>query len=98
MVKALQKKYGFEVLLWSVDLSYGTPPKEAADVCKETMHSHSVTWPNVIVPGGWDALKSKYKVDGYGLFLLDKHGKLKGSDLFPETLEPLLKGLAAANR
>jgi hypothetical protein len=90
LVKELQRKYGFEVLLWSVDSSYGSE-EEAREPCADAMARHEISWPNVIVPGGWDKLKEDYKIDGYGLFLIDGEGRLLGRELFPDDVERILK-------
>lgn len=90
MVKDLQRKYGFEVLLWSVDASYGSE-EDARLSCARAIDKHKITWPNVIVPGGWDKLKEDYKIDGYGLFLIDGDGRLLGRELFPDDIEDILK-------
>jgi hypothetical protein len=91
LVKDLQEKLGFEVVLWSVDTSYGLSGHEAIERCARTMDLHKITWSNVIVPGGWETLNKKFKIDGYGLFLIDKKGRVLGRELFPEDIEQALK-------
>src|SRR5688500_3631778 len=90
LVKELQRKYGFEVLLWSVDASYESED-EARKSCARAIERHGITWPNVIVPGGWDKLKKSYSIDGYGLFLIDGNGRVLGRELFPDDVERILK-------
>jgi len=90
LVKELQRKYGFEVLLWSVDASYGSVD-EARASCASAIDRHEISWPNVIIPGGWDQLNKDYNIDGYGLFLIDGDGRLLGRNLFPDDIERILK-------
>lgn len=90
LVKDLQRKHGFEVLLWSVDASYGSEA-EAVEACARAIERHEVSWPNVVVPGGWDKLEKDYSIDGYGLFLIDGNGKVMGRDLFAEDIERVLE-------
>lgn len=90
LVKELQRKYGFDVLLWSVDLSYGSE-EAATESCARAIERHEVTWPNVMVPGGWDRLNKDYNIDGYGLFLIDENGNVLGRELFPDDVERILE-------
>ena len=89
MVKGLQEKLGFQILLLSVDgdNSYGDAKAQDA----ETMRSHGISWPNVLIPGGWDGAIGTLNLDGYGLALIDAKGVVLGANLFPEQLETLLR-------
>src|ERR1051326_2755141 len=93
LVKGIQNKYGldkFAVLMLSVDLGYETPMEEALAGNKQRLHDQSVTWPNVLLPKGFDDTQRLLNVDGYGLTLVGPDGTVRGIDLRPEDLDGLL--------
>lgn len=76
-VLELQKQYGadkLEVLLLSMDMSYGLPDTEKRNV--ETVKKLKMPWANVLVPNGWNMITKKFNTQGYGLWLINPEGKL----------------------
>jgi hypothetical protein len=93
-VQGIQRKHGkdkLEVLLLSVDASYGQPADQAAEGDRSTMNQHGITWPNVVVPNGWDEVIERFNIDGYGLTLIDNKGKVVAKDVRHGDLDRLLQ-------
>jgi hypothetical protein len=93
-VQGIQNKYGrnkLEVLLLSVDASYGQPADQAAEGDRSTMTQHGIVWPNVVVPNGWDGVIERFNIDGYGLTLIDDKGKVVAKDVRHNDLDALLQ-------
>lgn len=92
-MKGIQAKYGadkFAVLMLSVDLGYETPMAEALAGNKQRLLDKSVTWPNVLLPHGFDDTQKLFNVDGYGLTLVGPDGIVRGVDLQPDEVDRLL--------
>jgi hypothetical protein len=93
LVQGTQKKYGkgkFDVLMLSVDLGYGETLDDATKGDQAQMTRLSVTWPNVLLPKGFEETRQHFNMDGYGLMLIGPDGIVKGIDLRPEDVDELM--------
>jgi hypothetical protein len=93
LVKGTQKKVGrdkFDVLMLSIDHSYGMPIDAVIKSDKESMRDAEVNWPNVVLPHGFTDVKATFNTEGYGLILIDPKGIVRDTNVTPDTLEPLL--------
>ncbi len=93
LVKRIQEKVGpdkLQVLLLSVDLGYGMPKEEASSMDLKRLRKQQVNWPNVLLPHGWDDTQRRFNIDGYGLTLVGPDGIVRGVNISPEEVEPLI--------
>jgi hypothetical protein len=93
LVQGTQQRYGkdkLEILLLSVDLDYGSSLSEATTTDRKRMLAHHISWPNVILPHGFDDSQRLFNLDGYGLTLIGPDGIVRGVDIRPEDAERLL--------
>jgi thiol-disulfide isomerase/thioredoxin len=75
-LRELQEEAGedkLQVLLLSMDMSYGLPEVERRNSAALTRIG--VPWANVLVPGGWNEVLAKFNIQGYGLCMIDPDGK-----------------------
>jgi hypothetical protein len=79
-----------EVLLVSVDKSYGKDPQTIVNNIKRTLRKRNVDWPCVVEPTGWTGIVRRYNCDGYGLALVDSDGIVRGMHLRVEDVDRLL--------
>jgi hypothetical protein len=93
-VQELQKQYGkdrFEVVLLSVDSSYGQTVSSATQEVKDCLKQHGIDWPAVVEPEGWTGVGQRLNVDGYSLVFIDTQGIVQGVDLRAAQVKPLLE-------
>jgi hypothetical protein len=96
LVKGTQQKFGedrFQVLMLSVDLGYGETLANATRGDNERMAKQGVSWPNVLLPKGFEDTQRLFHMDGYGLTLIGPDGIVRGIDLQPEKLDELLANI-----
>ena len=77
------------VLLLSVDEEYGSHEAAVSEM-KGMMKEKGVDLPCAIAPGGFADTKLRFGIDGYGIILVGPDGKVKGTHLFYDSLEPLI--------
>ncbi|HEY9713743.1 MAG TPA: hypothetical protein V6C72_09745 [Chroococcales cyanobacterium] len=93
-MKGIQEKLGshkMEVLLLSVDLDYGEDKSAAEDGNSRCLVQQNVTWPNVLLPGGFDPIRERFNFDGYGLIVIDANGIVRAINPRGDDLEEALK-------
>jgi hypothetical protein len=93
LVQGTQRRYGkdkLQVVLLSVDVGYGSSLSDAITLDRKRMLAHHISWPNVILPHGFDDSQRLFNLDGYGLTLIGPDGIVRGVDIRPEEVEPLL--------
>jgi hypothetical protein len=94
LVKGIQQRLGkdkLEVLMLSVDAGYGYPKEEAIRGDAERLKAQNVSWPNVLLPAGFDDTQRIFNIDGYGLTLIGRDGKVLGVNLLPDQIDELLR-------
>lgn len=84
-------KERLEVLLLSVDDR--KDKKFALDGDAAKLKANSVTWPNVLVPGGWKMLRERFNISLYGLTLIGPDGKTLATRVKPDEILKLIEQL-----